>query len=236
MPSSKQPSFLSFEEYQEKVKSLKTAADATSFAKELIAPALQSMLEAEMSEHLGYEKHDPKGKRSGNNRNGHSMKTLRAGFGEAPLEIPRDRNGAFDPKAVPKHSTVQSDVEEKIIAMYAKGMTTRDINTYMADIYGIDVSASMVSSITDKVLPFLHEWQSRPLATLYPILYLDGIHFKVRQDGRIVTKCGYVMLGINATGQKEILGIWINETEGAKFWMQTLNEIKTRGVLDIFIA
>lgn len=236
MPSSKTPSFLSFEEYREKVKNLRTAADVTAFAKDLIAPVLQTMLEAEMSEHLGYEKHDPKGKHTGNNRNGHSVKTLRTSFGPAPIEIPRDRNGTFEPRAVPKYATVQSDVEEKVIAMYAKGMTTRDINAYMADIYGIDVSATMVSSITDKVLPLLHEWQTRPLFALYPIVYLDGLHFKVRQDGRIMTKCAYVMLGINTKGMKEILGLWINETEGAKFWMQTLDEIKSRGVEQILIA
>lgn len=171
MPSSKTPSFLSFEEYQEKVKNLKTSTDVTAFAKDLIAPVLQAMLEAEMSEHLGYEKHDPKGKRTGNNRNGHSLKTMRTSFGPAPIEIPGDRNGTFDPRAVPKYATVQSDVEEKVIAMYAKGMTTRDINAYMSDIYGIDISAAMVSSITDKVLPLLHEWQMRPLSTLYPIVY-----------------------------------------------------------------
>ncbi len=236
MPSSKAPSFLSFEEYQEKVKNLKTSADVTAFAKDLIAPVLQGMLEAEMSEHLGYEKHDPKGKRTGNNRNGYSVKNLRTSFGPAALEIPRDRNGTFDPKVVPKYATVQSDVEEKIIAMYANGMTTRDINAYMAEIYGIDISAAMVSSITDKVLPLVHEWQTRPLSALYPILYLDGIHFKVRQDGRIVTKCALIILGINEQGMKEILGIWINETEGAKFWMQVLNEIKHRGVEDILIT
>jgi transposase-like protein len=236
MPTPKTPAFLSFEEYQEKVRNLQTADDVTAFAKDLIAPVLQSMLEAEMTAHLGDAKHDPVGRKSGNNRNGHSQKTLRTSFGPAQIDVPRDRSGTFEPKAVPKYATVQSDVEEKVTAMYAKGMTTRDINAYMADIYGIDISAAMVSSITDKVLPLLHEWQSRPLAALYPILYLDGIHFKVRESGRIVSKCAYVILGINDRGCKEILGIWVNETEGAKFWMRVLSEIRERGVQDVFIA
>lgn len=236
MQESNKPTSLSFEEYQEKVSKLKTAGDVTSFLRDLVAPTLQAILEGEISEHLGYEKHEQKGRGSGNNRNGYSTKTLRTSFGPAPLEIPRDRNGSFNPQIVPKYETVQSDVEEKIVSMYAKGMTTRDINAHMADIYGVDISAAMVSSITDKILPLVHEWQTRPLSSLYPILYLDGLHFKVRQDSRIVTKCAYIILGINESGMKDILGIWINEAEGAKFWMQVLDEIKTRGVQEIFIA
>lgn len=235
MPSNK-PTPLTFEEFNEKQKSLKTSGDVIAFMRDLIAPTLQTILEAEMTEHLGYEKDDPRGRRSGNNRNGHSSKTVRTSFGSAELDIPRDRNGAFDPKIVPKYATVQSDVEEKIVSMYAKGMTTRDINAHMADIYGVDISAAMVSSITDKVLPLVHEWQTRPLSALYPIVYLDGVHFKVRQDGRIVTKCAYIILGITDAGMKEILGIWINDAEGAKFWMQILNEVKNRGVQEMLIA
>jgi transposase-like protein len=236
MPTPSSPQGLSFEEYQEKLRSLKETGDVNAFARELIAPVLQSMLEAEMTAHLGYEKHDPKGRGTGNSRNGHSAKTLRTSFGPAPIEVPRDRNGGFEPRAVPKHETTQPDVEEKITAMYAKGMTTRDINAYMADIYGVDVSAAMVSSITDKVLPVLHEWQERPLSPLYPILYLDGIHFKVRRDGRVVTKCAYVALGISDAGMKEILGIWVDEAEGARFWMRVLDEVRARGVQEVLIA
>ncbi len=227
---------LSYEEYQEKLKNLKTMADVTNFAKELIAPTLQTMLEAEMNEHLGYEKHDSKGKNSGNSRNGHSTKSLKTSFGETEMKIPRDRNGEFEPVVVPKYQTVQSDVEQKIIAMYAKGMTTRDIQGYMNDIYGVDVSPTMISSITDKVMPMVKEWQVRPLSDLYTILYLDGVHFKVREDGRIVVRCAYVILGINGQGMKEILGIWVGENEGSKFWMQILNEIKNRGVADVLIC
>jgi transposase-like protein len=161
---------------------------------------------------------------------------LRTSFGYAPIDVPRDRNAEFVPQIIPKHTTTQSDVEEKIIAMYAKGMTTRDINAYMYDIYGIDISASMVSHITDLVLPKIEEWQSRPLSNLYPFVYLDGIHFKVRRDGRVVTKCAYIVLGVNESGHKEVIGIWVGEAEGSKFWMGILSELKNRGVQDILIA
>lgn len=230
------PRTLSFEEYQSKVSSLKTASDVTSFLKELIAPTLQAILEAEMAEHLGYKKHEAKGRNSGNSRNGHSEKVLRTSFGRAPIQIPRDRNAKFNPQIIPKHDTVQNDVEEKIIAMYAKGMTTRDINAYMDDIYGIDVSPSMVSHITDAILPKISEWQSRSLSPLYPFVYLDGIHFKVRKDGRVVTECAYIALGVNEKGHKEVMGIWVGEAEGAKFWMGILSELKSRGVADILIV
>ncbi len=231
-----QPKTLSYDEYTKKVNNLKTADDVSSFLKDLIAPTLQSILEGEMNDHLGYKKYESKGKNSGNSRNGHSEKILRTSFGETSLAIPRDRNAEFSPRIIEKHTTVQSDVEEKIIAMYAKGMTTRDINAYMYDIYGIDVSASMVSSITDAVLPKIIEWQSRPLSQLYTFVYLDGIHFKVRRDGRVITTCAYIALGINEHGHKEILGIWIGEAESAKFWMGVLNECKSRGVHDMLIV
>lgn len=229
------PSTLSFEEYQSKVTGLKTASDVTNFLKELIAPTLQAMLEAEMTEHLGYQKYEDRGKHPGNSRNGHSEKVLRTSFGHTPIQVPRDRNADFNPQIIPKHATVQNDVEEKIIAMYAKGMTTRDINAYMDDIYGIDVSPSMVSHITDAILPRIAEWQTRSLSPLYPFVYLDGIHFKVRKDGRVVTKCAYIALGVNESGHKEVMGIWVGEAEGAKFWMGILSELKSRGVADILI-
>lgn len=227
---------LSYDEYQEKVKNLKTSKDVNNFLKELVAPTLQAMLEAEMTEHLGYEKYNAAGRNSGNSRNGHSEKTLKGNLGTAQLAVPRDRNGGFEPMAVKKYETVESGVEEKIISMYAKGMTTRDINAHMQDIYGVDVSSSMISSITDKVQPLVHEWQVRPLDQVYPIVYLDGIFFKVRSEGRIVTKCSYTILGITQDGMKELLGIWLAESEGAKFWLQVLNELKNRGVQDILIA
>ncbi len=227
---------LSYEEYQEKVKNLKTLGDVTNFAKELVAPTLQAMLDAEMTDHLGYPKNHSAGQLTGNSRNGYSKKTIKANLGEAKIQVPRDRNGDFEPIAVKKYETVESDVEEKIVSMYAKGMTTRDIHSHMKDIYGISISPDMVSSITDKVIPLIKEWQSRPLSNLYTIVYLDGVHFKIRESGKIITKCAYVILGINQQGIKEILGIWIGENEGAKFWLQVLNEIKNRGAEDILIA
>lgn len=230
------PPFLTFDEYQKKLSELKTASDVTNFARDLIAPALQHILEAEMSEHLGYTKYGAKPTVGGNSRNGHSSKTLRTSFGEAEIAIPRDRTAEFEPQIIPKHSTIQDDVSQKIIAMYGKGMTTRDINDYLQDIYGIDVSATMVSSITDRILPDIKEWQSRPLQPLYGMTYLDGVHFKVRSEGRIVTKCAYIILGVDASGHKEILGIWIGEAEGAKFWMGILSELQSRGVMDLLIV
>jgi transposase-like protein len=211
-------------------------SDVTNFAKELIGPTLQAMLEAEMTNHLGYEKNSIQGNNSGNSRNGYSDKLVKTSFGEEPLKIPRDRNGDFEPLAVKKYQTVESDVEEKIISMYAKGLTTRDINDYLKDIYGIQVSPSMVSSITEKVMPLITDWQTRPLQDLYAIIYLDGIHFKVRDSGRIINRCGYTVLGVNQEGCKELLGIWVGENEGAKFWLGVLNELRSRGVKDILIS
>lgn len=225
---------LSYEEYQDKVKKLKTSKDVNAFLKALVAPTLQAMLEAEMTHHLGYERHA--GRNTGNSRNGYSTKTIKGDHGEAELAVPRDRNGEFEPVAVKKYETVESGVEEKIVSMYAKGMTTHDINAHMRDIYGVDVSSSMISAITDKVLPLVQEWQSRPLDLIYPILYLDGIHFKVRDSGKVINKCAYTVLGVNMEGYKELLGIWIGENEGAKFWLGVLNEIKNRGVSDALIA
>ena len=230
------PKEISYEEFEAKKAGLKTMSDVSDFLKALIAPTLQSMLEAEMEEHLGYRKHDVKGNNSGNSRNGYSEKMLRTGFGNAPVQIPRDRNSEFEPAIIPKYKTAQSDVEEKIIAMYAKGMTTRDINAYMHDIYGVDVSASMVSSMTDLILPQIAEWQNRLLSPLYAFVYLDGIHFKVRKENRVVTKCAYIVLGVNESGRKEVLGIWIGEAESSKFWMGILSELKSRGVSDILIV
>jgi putative transposase len=227
---------LSYEEYQDKVNNLKTMTDVNEFVKALVAPTVQTMLETEMSHHLGYDKHDTTGNNTGNSRNGHSTKTLKTSFGNQDINIPRDRNGTYEPIAVRKYATVQSDIEERIVSMYAKGMSTRDIHNHMNDIYGVEVSADMVSSITDKVVPLVQEWQSRPLASVYPVIYLDGVHFKVRDDGKIVSKCAYIILGINTEGMKEILGIWIDQSEGAKFWLNTLTEIKNRGVNDILIC
>lgn len=230
------PKVLSYEEYQEKVGKLQTMQDVTSFAKELVAPTLQAMLEAELTHHLGYPKHDPSGRDSGNSRNGYHEKTLKTAMGQAAINVPRDRNGTFVPLAVKKYETLDSDLEERVVSLYAKGMTTRDIESHVRDIYGIDVSAAMISAITDKVMPLVEEWASRPLPARFCFLYLDGIHFKVRDGGRIMTKCAYTVMGYAEDGRKEILGIWLGTSEGAKFWMQVLSDIKNRGVEDVLIA
>lgn len=230
------PKTITYEEFQEKASKLKTVSDVTNFAKELLAPTLQAMLEAEMDSHLGYKKNEILGNNTGNSRNGYSTKKLKTSFGTEELQVPRDRKGEFEPVAVRKYQTVESDLEEKVISMYAKGMTTRDINSYLQDIYGVEVSAGMVSNITDKILPLISEWQVRPLEELYAIMYLDGIHFKIRDNGKIVNKCGYTVLGITKEGNKDLLGIWLGGSEGSKFWLQVLNELQNRGVQDILIC
>lgn len=220
--------------FEKEISELKTFNDAQNFIKDLIGPVIQKMLEAEMTHHLGYEKHS-KLNENLNSRNGYSKKTLQSSFGKTVLDIPRDRAGEFNPLSVEKHSRTQSDIETKIIAMYAKGLTTTDINKMMFDIYGIEVSASMVSSITDSILPDLREWQARPLNKCYPFVYIDGIHFKIRTDQGIKSQCAYIMLGITTEGTKEIIGIWIGEAESAKFWMGIFDEVKKRGIESILI-
>lgn len=227
---------LSSEEIESRLKELKTMSDVTAFTKELLAPTIQRMLEAEMDNHLGYPKNHPAGNLSGNSRNGHYDKKVKTSGGEIGIRVPRDRNGSFEPLAVRKYETVESEVEEKIVSMYAKGMTTADIKNHMFDIYGVEISKDMVSNITNKVLPLVSEWQNRPLSDIYPIVYLDAVHFKVRDSGKIVSRAAYTVLGLNMEGKKEILGLWVGENEGAKFWMSVLNEIKNRGVKDILIA
>lgn len=237
LPAGSLPEPISAEEFERRRKSLRTMSDVNNFVKELVGPTIQAMLEAEMDNHLGYPKKHPAGNLSGNSRNGHYGKKIVSSLaGPVNIKVPRDRNGQFEPLIVRKYETVESDVEERIVSMYAKGMTTRDIGEHMRAIYGVEVSADMISGITDKVLPLVKEWQSRPLAATYPIIYLDAVHFKVRDSGKIVSKAAYIILGINTEGMKDVLGIWIGENEGAKYWLGILNEIKLRGVNDIFIA
>lgn len=214
--------------------------DAELMADKLIAhykDILQEALEAEMDDELGYSKYDWKNKEHPNSRNGHSKKTVSSRFGKVDLKIPRDIEGSFDPVTVRKHErAVNPSIDDRIISMYAKGMSTRDINDQMREIYGIDVSADMISRITDKVIPLAKEWQNRPLQEVYPLLFLDGIVFNVRQDGQLTKKTAYVVYAINLEGMKEILGIWIGEAESAKFWMNVICDLQNRGVKDIFIA
>ncbi len=217
-------------------KECKTPAEASAKLKELFGGMLEKMLEAELDEHLGYEKHSTQGDGSGNSRNGYGRKTVKTEWGEAEITVPRDRNSTFEPQAVEKRQTRTDDLEHRILAMYAKGMSTRDIEDHLRDIYGIEASSSLISRITDKVMPLVTEWQNRPLDEVYPIVFLDGIVFKVRKDGRVVNKCLYSVLGINMEGRKEILGMWLSENESASFWASVCNELKNRGVSDILIA
>lgn len=214
----------------------RTVDDVHNMLRDLFKDTLQQIFEAEMDDHLGYKKNSVEGNNSGNSRNGYSVKTLQTKLGKTTVEIPRDRNSNFEPKIVKKYETTSNDLEDQIIAMYARGMTTRDIESHMRDIYGIDVSPTMVSRVTDKILPLITEWQSRPLERVYPIIYLDAIHFKVREDSRIINKAAYSVLGITLSGHKDILGIWIGENESASFWLGVCNDLKNRGVQDILIA
>jgi putative transposase len=211
-------------------------ADVQSLLKELFKDTVETMLESEMEEHLGYEKYSSMGKNSGNSRNGYSEKTVKSEIGETTISVPRDRNSEFEPQIIEKRQTRTDDLEHRVLAMYAKGMTTRDIEDHLRGIYGVEASSSLVSRITDKIMPAVMEWQSRPLEAVYPIVFMDGIVFKVRKDARVINKCLYTVLGINMDGKKEILGIWMSENESASFWAGVLNELRNRGVQDILIA
>jgi putative transposase len=213
-----------------------TVNDVHAMLRELFKETLQQIFEAEIDEHLGYSKHDPLGNNSGNSRNGYSKKTIKSKFGKTELSIPRDRNGEFEPQIIKKHETSINGLEDQIIALYSKGVSTRDIESHMKDIYGINVSPSLVSKVTDKVLPQVFEWQSRVLDPVYPIVFLDAIHFKVKHENRIINKAAYTVLGINSDGVKDILGIWIGENESASFWLNVCQELKSRGVEDILIV
>ena len=204
--------------------------------KELTKAILERALQAEMTDHLGYEKHDPAGHLRGNSRNGKSQKTLKGDFGELELETPRDRKATFEPKIVAKGQTRWTGFDDKIISMYARGMTTREIQGHLEEMYGIEVSPTLISNVTDAVIEEVKLWQNRPLEELHPIVYLDALMVKVRDEGHIQNKAIYVVLGVNLEGQKEVLGLWVAQTEGAKFWLQVLTELQNRGVKDIFIA
>ena len=211
-------------------------ADVTAKLKNLFAGTLEKMLEAEMDEHLGYDKHSVAGNNSGNSRNGFGKKTIKSEWGESEISVPRDRNGSFEPGVIEKRQTRTDDIEARVLAMYAKGVSTRDIEDHLKDIYGVDVSASLISRITDKIMPELVEWQSRPLSEIYPVVFFDGINFKVKKDGKVINKCVYSVLGIDLDGKKDILGIWISENESASFWTVVFNELKNRGISDLLIA
>ena len=213
---------------------IQSAQDLSSALKDMFKGALQEMMNAEFDSSMGYSKYDKKAEKN-NYRNGTTKKKLKSEFGEFDFETPRDRNGEFEPKIVPKNTRDVSGIEDKIISLYGRGLTTREINEQIQDLYGIEVSATMVSNITDQIIPEIKEWQERPLDDVYPFVFIDAVHFSVREDNRVVKKAAYIVLGINSSGFKEILGIWIGENESAKYWLGVLNELKQRGVKDILI-
>jgi putative transposase len=204
--------------------------------KQLTKALLERAMQAEMTEHLGYAKHDQAGNNSGNSRNGKTTKALRGDFGEMPLETPRDRNGTFDPKIVAKGQTRFTGFDDKIVSMYARGMSTREITGHLEEIYGVEVSPALISNVTEAVMEEVKSWQGRPLSAVYPIVYLDALYVKIREAGHVRNRAIYVAIGVNLQGNKEVLGLWTGEAEGAKFWLQVLTDLKNRGVADIFIA
>ena len=211
--------------------------DIQNLLKETIGTFMESSLEAELDEELGYEPYDVRNKHADNSRNGHSKKTLKTSMGNIEVDIPRDRNGEFEPQLLKKNQTsISTDMENKIISMYAKGMSTSDIEEHIRDIYGIDISDTTVSRITDKVLPAAKEWQQRQLESVYAVVFLDAIHYHVRSEGQIVKKAVYIAIGIDCAGKKDVLGMWVGENESAKFWANVLNSLRNRGVEDILIA
>jgi len=204
--------------------------------KQLTKAVIERAMQAELTHHVGYEKHNSAGRGSGNARNGASRKTLKGDFGEVEIEVPRDRLGSFQPQIVPKHERRFSGFDDKIISMYARGMTTREIQGHLEEIYGVDVSSTLISEVTEAVTEEVRVWQSRPLEALYPIVYMDALRVKIRHEGRVGNRAVHVAIAINLEGQKEVLGLWTTANEGAKFWLQVLTELKNRGVKDIFIA
>jgi len=204
--------------------------------KQLTKALVERALDAEMEHHLGHARHAPINNPGRNTRNGHSKKTLKGDFGALPIEIPRDRHASFEPQIIHKHQRRWSGFDDKIISLYARGMPVREIQSHLEEIYGTEVSPTLISSVTDAVTDEAKAWQMRPLDRLYPIVYMDCIHVKVRHDGMVRNKAVYLALGVNMSGEKELLGIWISQNEGAKFWLQVVTELKNRGVEDIFIA
>ncbi len=221
------------------MKDYKTPEDLigkSGLLKQLTKQLLERAMQAEMTEHLGYEKNKSAEKKTENSRNGSYTKRIKGEFGNLDIAVPRDRDSTFDPILVPKGKSRFAGFDDKIIALYARGMTTRDIQAHLEDMYGVEVSPSLISQVTQAVKEEVILWQNRPLDEIYPVVYLDAIRIKVRQDSRVINKAVYLAIGINLDGIKEVLGMWTSETEGAKFWLQVVTELKNRGIKDIFIA
>jgi len=221
---------------EELAKDLKTPEDLSALSAQLTKITVEAALKAEMNNHLGYDKNDSGGHHSGNSRNGYSSKILKGDHGEIELQTPRDRNGHFEPQLIKKGQTRITGMDDQILCLYAKGMSTRDIVAAFGEMYGADISAGLVSQVTNAVMEQVVEWQSRPLDAVYPIVYLDCIVLKIRQDKRVINKAIYLALGINVEGHKELLGLWMSENEGAKFWLSVLTDLQNRGVKHVLIA
>lgn len=214
---------------------IKDTNDIKDMLKDLMSGTIQTMLEAEIENELGYAKNSVSEKNTSNSRNGYSKKTVRSEYGNINLDIPRDRNAEFEPQIIPKYQREITGMEGQILSLYAKGMSSRDIEEHLNNLYGIDVSPSMISKITDKIIPEIREWQSRQLEDVYPVVFMDAIHYSVRKEGIVVKKAVYLAIGIDREGHKEVMGFWIGENESSKYWLNILNELKNRGVQDILI-
>jgi putative transposase len=208
----------------------------TGLLKQLTKALVERALSGELTHHLGYGKYEAQGRQSGNSRNGKYPKTMIGEQGELTIEVPRDRNGEFEPEIIKKHQTRFDGFDDKIISLYSRGLTTREIKAHLEELYGVEVSPALISTVTEAVLEEVRDWQSRPLDQVYPILYLDALRVNVKESGQVIKKAVYLVIGVNLQGHKEVLGLWIGETEGAKFWLSILTELKNRGVEDIFIA
>ena len=214
---------------------IKDTNNIKDMLKDLMSGTIQTMLEAEIEHELGYAKNSVSEKNTSNSRNGYSKKTVRSEYGNINLDIPRDRNAEFEPQIIPKYQREITGIEGQILSLYAKGMSSRDIEEHLNNLYGIDVSPSMISKITDKIIPEIREWQSRQLEDVYPVVFMDAIHYSVRKEGIVVKKAVYLAIGIDKEGRKEVMGFWIGENESSKYWLNILNELKNRGVQDILI-
>jgi transposase-like protein len=203
--------------------------------KDMFKDVLQETLEAEMDENLGYQKHSVEGNNTGNSRNGYTNKTVRSELGQIQLSIPRDRNGEFEPKIVPKNERNITGIEDKILGLYASGMTTRDIAEQIKQLYDVEISNEFVSNVTNRIMPMVNDWQTRPLERVYSFVFMDAIHYKVHDEKRVVNKAAYVALGVNMGGEKEVLGIWIGQAESSKFWLGVLNDLQNRGVSNVLV-
>jgi len=212
------------------------AVDTKQLFQSMVKETLEAFLELEMEQHLGYAKHDPQGRGSGNSRNGATPKTVRGDFGEIEMETPRDRNGSFAPKIVAKRQSSVGNFSEAVISLYARGLTTREIEQHVKDIYGVEISPQFVSRVTEELQQQIAEWQTRPLERVYPIIFVDGLRVTVRSDKGVLKKCVYTVLGVSLSGKQEVLGLWIEETEGARFWLKVFNDLKARGTHDALIV